>query len=116
MSNEPTAGTAVRLRDLAVFIRSKNAGPFMLTIDIFFDSARDCGRVIESRILAAAAIAAIYRIEAQSVQVIHVKQSNALKISIPRPLAAGDVGDRDVAGGQQFAPLLDLTVSAQGAP
>jgi hypothetical protein len=49
------------------------------------------------------------------VQIVHVHQSNALKISIPRPLAAGDVGDRDVAGGQQFAPLLDLTVPVQGA-
>ena len=105
----------VRLRDLAVFIRSKNAGPFMLTIDIFFNSAADCRRVIESRILSTAAVAAIYRIEPASVQIIHVQQSNALKISIPRPLAAGDVGDRDVAGGQQFSPLLDLTIPAQGA-
>jgi hypothetical protein len=113
--NSDRIADSVRLRDLAVFIRSKNAGPFMLTIDIFFNSAADCRRVIESRILSTAAIGAIYRIEPASVQIIHVQQSNALKISIPRPLAAGDVGDRDVAGGQQFAPLLDLTVPAQGA-
>jgi hypothetical protein len=103
-----------RVRDLAVFVRSKNAGPFMLTIDIFFGSTADCRRVIESRILSASAVATVYRIEASTVQIIHVAQSNALKISIPRPLAAGDVGDRDVAGGQQFAPLLDLRVPAQG--
>jgi hypothetical protein len=113
--NSDRLADGVRLRDLAVFIRSKNAGPFMLTIDIFFGSAADCRRVIESRILCTASVASIYRIEPASVQIIHVRQSNALKISIPRPLAAGDVGDRDVAGGQQFAPLLDLTVPAQGA-
>jgi hypothetical protein len=106
-------GTVTRLRDLAVFIRSKNAGPFMLTIDIFFGSTADCRRVIESTVLSAANVAAIYRIDPSTVQIIHVAQSNALKISIPRPLAAGDVGDRDVAGGQQFAPLLDLTVASE---
>jgi hypothetical protein len=112
MSANQPAGS-VRLRDLAVFIRSKNAGPFMLTIDIFFNSAADCARVIESRILSAAAVASIYGIGPATVQIIHVRQSNAIKISIPRPLAAGDVGDRDVAGGQQFAPLLDLPVPMQ---
>lgn len=111
MSSDRTTD-GVRLRELAVFIRSKNAGPFMLTIDIFFGSAADCQRVIESRTFSSAAVAAIYRIAPASVQIIHVQQSNALKISIPRPLAAGDVGDRDVAGGQQFAPLLDLTIPA----
>lgn len=101
---------SARLRDIAVFIRSKNAGPFVLTIDIFFDSQADCRRVLASKVLSESNIASIYRIETSSVQLIHVAQSNALKISIPRPLAAGDVGDRDVAGGQQFAPLLNLMI------
>jgi hypothetical protein len=99
-----------RLRDVAVSVRSKNAGPFMLTIDLFFGSAEDCRRVVDSGVLSAEQVASIYRIESSTVQVIHVKQSNALKISMPRPLAAGEVGERDVAGGQQFAPLLDLIV------
>jgi hypothetical protein len=106
---------SARLRDIAVFVRSKNAGPFVLTIDIFFGSQADCRRVLESEILSERNIASIYRIDASSVRLIHVAQSNALKISIPRPLAAGDVGDRDVAGGQQFAPLLDLTVPPPGS-
>jgi Domain of unknown function (DUF4387) len=108
-------GSSTRLRDLAVFIRSKNAGPFVLTIDIFFDSAEDCERVIRAEVLSASNVAAIYKIDAATIQIIHVAQSNALKISIPRPLAAGDVGDRDVAGGQQFAPLLNIAVPL-GAP
>jgi hypothetical protein len=99
-----------RLRDVAVFIRSKNAGPFMLTIDVFFEDAATCERVARSGALSADAIAQRYRIEPSTIRILHVPQANAIKISVPRPLAAGDVGDIDVAGGQQFAPLLDVMV------
>jgi hypothetical protein len=103
---------ALRLRDLAVCIRSKNAGPFMLTIDLFFKGAEDCRRVIDARALTPENIAAIYRVDAASVKIIYVRQAHALKVSLPRARAAGDVGDCDVAGGQQFAPLMDLAVPA----
>jgi hypothetical protein len=32
----------------------------------------------------------------------------AVKITLPRDVVSGDVGDRDVYGAQQHAPLLDL--------
>lgn len=97
-----------RLRDLAVLVRSKNAGPFTLTIDFFFDSAQTLRRVAESGVLRPDAVAAVYRIAPDRVRTIEVPQANALKVSLPRPWPAGEVGDCDVAGGQQFLPLLDL--------
>jgi hypothetical protein len=105
-----TNTSGVRLRDLSIFIRSKNAGPFMLTIDIFFDGPKDYQRVIDSRVLTAQSIAGIYRVDSTTVRIIHVAQANAIKVSLPRPIVAGDIGDCDVAGGQQFAPLMDLVV------
>jgi Domain of unknown function (DUF4387) len=108
--SRPTDGPALRLRDLAVCIRSKNAGPFSLTIDLFFKGAEDCRRVMDAQVLTPENIAAIYRVDAATVKVIYVAQANALKVSLPRARAAGDVGDCDVAGGQQFAPLMDLEV------
>jgi hypothetical protein len=105
-----TTTEPIRLRDLAIFIRSKNAGPFMLTIDVFFDSAADCRRAIAAAVLTPLSIGAIYKVDAASVKVLHVEQSNALKVSLPRPLPAGDIGDSDVAGGQQFVPILDLPI------
>jgi hypothetical protein len=97
-----------RLRDLAILVRSKNAGPFMLTIDFFFDSAETLRRVAESGALAPVSVASAYRIALEKVKVVEVAQANALKVSFPRPWPAGEVGDCDVAGGQQFLPLLDL--------
>jgi hypothetical protein len=102
--NEPT------LRELARMVRSKNAGPFVVTVDLFFDSAAPCRRVLESDLLDTGRIGALYGVEPDAVAVHHVPHANAVKITLPRPLAAGDVGDRDVAGGQQFARLLDLPV------
>lgn len=104
------AHNGTRLRELAAFIRSKNAGPFMLTIDIFFVNSTQCERVLNSGALAPETVADIYGLACEDVRVIHLPQADALKISFPRRLTAGDIGDRDVAGGQQFAPLLNLVV------
>ena len=37
-----------RLRDIAKLIRSKNAGPFQLTLDIMFPNARSYRHVVEA--------------------------------------------------------------------
>jgi hypothetical protein len=102
------------LRELASLVRSKNAGPFTITLDLFFDAPGPCRRVLSSTVCDPARIGRLYGIDAAEVVVHHVEHANALKITLPRPLAAGDVGDRDVAGGQQFARLLDLPVQEAG--
>jgi hypothetical protein len=84
----------------------------MLTIDLFFTGPADCRRVIDAEVLTPNKIAAIYKVSPATVQIIYVAPANALKVSLPRPRAAGEVGDCDVAGGQQFSPLMDLVVPA----
>ena len=108
-----TAAT-VRLRDAATFVRSKNAGPFMLTIDLFFDGPDRGRRLVDHGILSPLAVADLYGVPEGDVTVMHLPQASAVKITLPRPLPAGEVGERDVAGGQQFAPLLDLVVPDAG--
>lgn len=102
--------TTTRLRDVATFIRSKNAGPFVITIDVFFADDEQARRVLDAGVLGAEVVAGLYGVPATEVVVLHMPPAAAVKISLPRPLPAGDVGDRDVAGGQQFVPLLDLEV------
>jgi len=34
----------------------------------------------------------------------------AIKFSIPRPITQGDLGDGDLHGGQQFAPLMSVEI------
>ena len=98
------------LGNLARLIRSKNAGPFVLTFDIMFDDQADYVRVRDSGVVTRECIAAIYGVPVGHVQFFHCDHALAIKASIPRPTTQGDVCDSDGHGGQQYAPLMDLEI------
>ena len=102
----------MQLQDLAQVIRSKNAGPRRLTLDVILASDEDYRRVAQSPALTPALtparIAALYRVAPADVAVIPYPLGRAIKITLARPLMAGDPGDRDVCGAQQHAPLLGI--------
>ena len=95
-----------RLSDVARILRSKNAGPTLLTIDAIFDNAEDMARA--ATVLTPAAVASRYGVPADSVRVIAYLPAHALKVTLPRAVIAGGPGDRDVYGAQAHGPLLDL--------
>ena len=99
-----TLGTLARL------IRSKNAGPFVLTLDIMFDDEATYRRVRDSGAVTGARIAAIYGLRVEDVRFFVCDSALALKASFPRPITQGDVSDSDGHGGQQYAPLMDIEV------
>ena len=96
--------------DLAVLVRSKNAGPFWLTIDIMFDEEAKYRRVRDSEAINRAGIARMFRREPDDVIVVNHDAALAIKVSFPRPQSSGSKYDSDVYGGQQYAPLLSLAV------
>jgi hypothetical protein len=99
------------LREVARVIRSKNAGPFELTLDVMFADEVVYRRVRDARIFTAEAVAALYRVPASQVlRVVHYDPALAVKATLVRPLASGAVGETDVYGAQQHAPLLDLPI------
>ncbi len=100
----------MKLSEIAQVIRSKNAGPRRLTLDIMFGSDADYRRVVQSPALGAEAIGRLYGVPAAEVTVIPYPVGRAVKIVMARAVMAGDPGDRDVYGAQQHAPLLGLEV------
>ena len=42
--------------------------------------------------------------------IVWFDKARAVKATIRRPLASGDVGERDVYGAQQHAPLMNLEI------
>jgi len=90
-------------------IRSKNAGPRRLTLDVMFANDADYQRVVQSPALSQEAIGRLYRLPADQVAVIPYPLGRAIKITLPRD-TAGDPGDRDVYGAQQHAPLLGVEI------
>jgi hypothetical protein len=97
-----------RLKEVCRYVRSKNAGPFWVTVDLFFDSAEAYAQYHGDLAISAENIAAIYGVDAALVKRFEVKSLNMVKISYPRTTPQGGVLERDMHSGQQFVPLLDL--------
>ncbi len=98
------------IADLAVLVRSKNAGPFWLTIDVMFDDPQAYRRVRDSKAINRAGIARMYGRDPADIIVVNHDAALAIKVSFPRPQSSGSKYDSDVYGGQQYAPLLSLPV------
>ena len=102
--------TATTIGELASLVRSKNAGPFWLTIDIFFTDAAAYARASTSPVTDVDAVADRYGVEPSSIRVFLLPVLQAIKISFPRPNLQGAIDDRDMHAGQQYVPLLDIQV------
>jgi hypothetical protein len=100
----------MKLTEIAQVIRSKNAGPRRLTLDIMFANDADYQRVAQSPSLSVENIARLYRLPPDQVTVIPYPVGRAIKISLARTIMAGDPGDYDVYGAQQHSPLLGIEI------
>ncbi|HZF85050.1 MAG TPA: DUF4387 domain-containing protein [Burkholderiaceae bacterium] len=100
----------MRLSDLAAMIRSKNAGPFVLTFDVMFTDTETYERVKRSGVLSAEVFASLYQTSPERVRFFECDSAKAFKFSMPHPTTQGALGASDLHGGQQFIPLLDIEV------
>ena len=98
------------LGELAALIRSKNAGPFMLTIDVMLPDRPSYDRVRQSPCLSVARVSALYGIPESQILRFESDPALAVKISFPRPWVSGCAADRDIYGGQFHSPLVLMPV------
>jgi hypothetical protein len=98
-----------KLNDITDIIRSKNSGPYELTIDLMFKNADWYHRVCEKKVINEQLVCGLYRIKpADIINIINFDPANAVKVTIRRPICSGDPGESDVYGAQQHAPMLDV--------
>ena len=100
----------VKLRDLAKVCKSKNAGPFEVTIDVMFETREIYDKVVTSGVINEQLFARLYGVDAKDVLFTPYPAALALKGTIPRRVSSGDFGDTDVYGAQQHAPMLDVEI------
>lgn len=98
------------VKDIAKVCKSKNAGPFSLTIDVVFDDVNLYERVKATGTLSAALFARLYGVSEAQVLFTPYDPALAFKATLPRAVVAGDIGDTDVYGAQQHAPVLDVDI------
>lgn len=95
-----------RVGDIADKVRSKNAGPFWLTIDIFCGSD-DAFAQLQAK-LDTAQVARLFGAETQLLKRFDMPDLNVVKISLPRPTIQGAVEDRDMHGASWASLLTEM--------
>jgi len=98
------------LGDMAEILRSKNAGPFHLTVDFLFDDGAKYQKVKNSGVLQKKKIAELYKVDEKDVEVYYYDKASGIKVTIPRRISSGSKFDTDVYGAQHHTPLMDLEV------
>ncbi|WP_420607566.1 DUF4387 domain-containing protein [Novosphingopyxis sp.] len=96
------------VRDVCTHLRSKNAGPFWVTIDFFFDGVENFEKYASSPKLNRALFAQLFETDAEMVKCFPIKRLSTLKVSYPRATPQGGIVERDLHSGQQFVRLLDI--------
>lgn len=84
------------LNKIAQKVRSKNAGPFWITVDIFCGSEDAFNRV--STGLANGKVAQILDVPTQTLKRFDISDLSVIKLSLPRREIQGTVNDRDMHG------------------
>jgi hypothetical protein len=110
MTTPAPTDQSLPLGALAQLVRSKNAGPFWLTLDVFFATDADYRRAAAPGALTEQAIADAYQVPSSDVTVHRLPTIRVIKASLPRPVVQGSFADRDMHSGQQHIPLADLLI------
>jgi hypothetical protein len=101
----------MRLYDAASVLRSKNSGPFEITVDALFDDPAVYRRIKESGAINRERIAELYNIPPDHIaHIVFFDQALGFKVTFARKVSSGTFGDRDVYGAQQHAPLMEMEV------
>ena len=99
-----------RLSDRVLKVRSKNAGPFWVTVDVFCGTPDIFERVrLELR---TETVAALFQQPSQLIKRFDIADLNVIKFSFPRPVAQGARTDRDMHGAQWAILLAELNVGS----
>lgn len=98
-----------KLRDLAAVIKSKNAGPFMITFDVILKDRRSFDRV--RPLFTEENICRWYPVPRERiVSIVPFPNACAIKFTLLRRVSSGDVGDTSLYGSQQHVNLFNVEV------
>lgn len=101
----------MKLYDACKVIRSKNSGPFEITLDLLFSDKKIYEKIKKENIITKDLISNIYKINTNMINdIVYFDAANGLKITYARPISSGSCFDRDVYGAQQHAPLMDIEI------
>ena len=99
--------TGTKLGQKVRKIRSKNAGPFWLTLDIFCVDTENFNYIQ----LKTNKVANLFQIHESKLKRFDIPDLNAIKFSLPRPCIQGKANDTDMHGASYAALLEELEIN-----
>lgn len=108
---------SIGLSELCSIIRTKNAGPFLFTLDMVFKDESVYQAVKNHQLLTRELIAAVYGVPVESVVVFETFDNvMAFKATMRRQKTAGSPGDSDVYAMNQEVPALNIRLPLEKLP
>jgi len=96
------------VREVCRHVRSKNAGPFWVTFDLFFKDRDGFANYAMHPAIGPATFERLFGTDPALVKRFPVESLNMVKISCVRPTPSGSREERDLHSGQMFVSLLDI--------
>jgi uncharacterized protein DUF4387 len=99
-----------KLGEVCRHVRSKNAGPFWVTIDLFFVDEQQFRRYRDAPALGPELFERLFGADPRLVRRLPIDNLHVIKFSFPRAQPQGWRGERDMHAGQQYVRLLDVEI------
>ena len=99
-----------QVQDIAVEVRSKNAGPFWVTLEIFCKDDASYQIIKKSPNVTKEKVASLYMVNHEQTKCFYCDNIFVVKFSFPRPKASGHKYENDMHTGQQYLRLAELYV------
>jgi hypothetical protein len=97
------------LRQIVQKVRSKNAGPFWLTIDIFCGEKQAYDTVVRG--LSTERLAQVLKLPTDLIKRFDIADLCVVKFSFPRPQVQGSIQDRDMHGASWAALVSEIELN-----
>lgn len=99
----------MRLIDADAIVRSKNAGPFRITLDVIFKDRRQFEQMKSSGVWNRETFMQRYRLKREEIdECLIYEPAMAFKCTYQRRISSGAFGDTDIYGAQQHLPLYEI--------
>ncbi len=96
----------MKLINVDAIVRSKNAGPFRITLDVIFKDKKQFEELKKSGVWNRGKLAQIYRIKTEDIcECLIYEPAYAFKCTYQREISSGAFGDTDIYGSQEHLPL-----------
>jgi len=99
------------VQEVCSVVRSKNAGPYWVTFDLFFKGPEEFERYAQHPALGPETFARLYGADPAMVKHYPVPSLNMIKISYARTSPQGGEVERDMHRGQQYVRLLPVELN-----